>query len=515
MSLVDINGNPLASMNASYSGPALFRGGPITMDSLLQPLADNTHARADKLITGHDYAKGGVQLHVDFIIGDQWRLQLKPDWRLLGVDPVVGRQWAKDVERRFHDWADDDRCFVDVEGKRTLTMMMRELVLTHARRNEGFLQSTKSKRMGTKTVTCFKLVSPDRISNPRGMSNNDRLKYGVKLGRYGRPQGFWVREKHPSEVGGHKWRYIRQYLPWGRRQMLHLFEPIEDGQIRAVSDLMAVLRRIELLDKFQDATLQNAISNAFFAATIESEMDSETVKQALMGGGDENTKDPLATHVGNTLAYHAGTNLKMNGSSVTPLLPNEKLNINRATAPSGVADFESSILRYLASDLGVSYEMLSRDYSKTNYSSARAGMAQAFIFFKGRRAIIPARASRMIFTNWLEEQVIDHGLALPPGVDNFYDAQSALTKGKWLGTGKPNIDGLKETKEAKEKLEIGITTLEDECAALNKDYDEVAEQQAIEEAELAARGITAPWMRDSKKSTPLAPGVNTNDQAPD
>lgn len=510
--ILDANGVPYArKTTASATQMQMpYRSGPISIDQLLQPLASNTHARGDKLVTGHSYAKGGMQLHVDYIVGKSWRLQLKPDWALLGVDPKIGRQWAKDVERRFHDWADDDRCFVDAEGKRTLTMMMRELVLTHTRRNEGFMQSTWFSQPGTRNKTSFKLISPDRISNPNGKANTDSLRYGVQLGAYGRPQGYWARERHPSEPNSNHWRFIPQYLPWGRRQMIHLFEPWEDGQVRAVSDLISSLRRIELLDKFQDATLQNAIINAFFAATIESEMDSEIIKMAVLGNGGDGTADPLAKYLGNAQAYHDGADIRLNDVRVPHLLPNEKLNLHRASAPGGMAEYEASILRYFASNLGVSYEMLSRDYSKTNYSSARAGIAQAFVFFLGRRELVPARASNMILTNWLEEEVNANRIQLPPGVTNFYNAQNALTRGNWLGTGRPNIDGLKEMKEAREKLELGLTTLEDEMASLGKDYDDVLEQQDIEDSDMEERGRTPPWKTNKSKAVPEAPGVNTH-----
>lgn len=512
--LVDLNGNPLSSKaSAGMQAGGMLRSGPVALDALLQPMAANVHSRGDKLVTGHAYARGGVQLHADFVVGERFRLQLKPDWALLGVDPKVGRQWAKDVERRFHDYADDDRAFCDAEGKRTFTMMMRELTITHTRRNEGFVQSTWVKRQGTNSRTCFKLVSPDRISNPRGIPNTDSLKYGVKVGRYGRPLSYYARDRHPSDPKASAWREIKAYLPWGRRQMMHLFEPWEDGQVRAVSDLMAAVRRVELLDQFQDAILQNAISNAFIAATIESEMDSETMRQAILGGQDAEN-DPLKRYMTNAQEYHSGTDLRLNGLRVPHLLPNEKFATNRGTAPTGISDFESSILRYLSSDLGVSYEMLSRDFSKTNYASARAGWAQSFVFFCGRRALVPARAGRMMLINWLEEQVIERGLALPPGVTDFYAAQNALTRCKWLGTGKPSIDGLKEVKESIERLQGGISTLEDEMAVQGKDYDEVMEQQAIEEAELAERGLVAPW-KSGKQTTVLEfPGVNTHEQDP-
>ncbi|BDM66234.1 phage portal protein (plasmid) [Shewanella sp. NFH-SH190041] len=513
-SIVDAQGRPLASVSAagSHKGPYLGRlgGQPQALDLLLQPLAGDIHSRADKLVTGHAYARGGVQLHADYIVGARWKLQLKPDWLLLGVDPKVGRAWAKDVEHRFHDWADDDRGFIDAEGKRNLTMMMRELVITHTRRNEGFMQSVWVKRRFCAARTSFKLISPDRISNPHGRADTERLRYGVQLGRYNRALGYHVRGAHPSQPNYRDWRYVSQYLPWGRRQMLHLFEPWEDGQLRAVSDLLAAVRRVELLDKFQDATLQNAIINAFFAATIESEMDAETVRQAVLGTGSE-ANDPLQKHMQNVQLYHENADMRINNARIPHLLPNEELKMHRGAAPTGVAEFESSILRYLASDLGVSYEMLSRDWSKSNYSTARAGIAQAFIFFQGRRALVPARASNMILTNWLEEQVLSHGLALPPGVTDFYLASQALTRCRWIGTGKPKIDGLKEQKEIREKLELGLSSLEDEFAASGKDYDEVLEQQDLEDADMAARGRKTPWRQGSVKPIKEAPEVDTNE----
>ena len=64
---------------------------------------------------------------------------------------------------------------------------------------------------------------------------------------------------------------------------------------------------------------------------------------------------------------------------------------------------EQALLRYIAAGLGVSYEQLSRDYSKVSYSSARAHppMSRGAILW-GRRKFIASRLAAQMFSCWLE-----------------------------------------------------------------------------------------------------------------
>jgi len=51
------------------------------------------------------------------------------------------------------------------------------------------------------------------------------------------------------------------------------------------------------------------------------------------------------------------------------------------------------------------------------------------------------------------------------------------------------IDPVKEAQAAQLRMEIGISTLEDECAEQGKDWEEVLEQRAREKGKLEELGL--------------------------
>ncbi len=68
---------------------------------------------------------------------------------------------------------------------------------------------------------------------------------------------------------------------------------------------------------------------------------------------------------------------------------------------------------YIAAGLGVSYEQLSRDYSKVSYSSARASANESWRLFYGAAKIYCGPAGTQMFSCWLEEALL-RGIIRPP-----------------------------------------------------------------------------------------------------
>ena len=193
-------------------------------------------------------------------------------------------------------------------------------------------------------------------------------------------------------------------------------------------------------------------------------------------------------------------------------MPGEEFKLHTpGNTASGFAEFESSILRNVAAGLNVSYEQLARDYSKTNYSSARASMMESWRYFMGRRKTIANRYATMIYSLWLEE-AFDRGVIdIPQGALSFYEAKSAWCNVKWIGAGRLQIDGLKEVKEAILRIESGLSTYEKEIALMGEDYQEVFDQQVREMKERSLAGLpTASWVASQE----LAPD-STPDSAPE
>jgi hypothetical protein len=90
-----------------------------------------------------------------------------------------------------------------------------------------------------------------------------------------------------------------------------------------------------------------------------------------------------------------------------------------------------------------------------------------------------------VYELWFEEMV-DAGKIEAPG---FYDNRTAWTRARWIGPGRGWIDPLKEAQAAELRMDIMVSTLEDECAEQGKDWEEVLEQRAIEEARKKKLGL--------------------------
>ncbi|ENC8709735.1 phage portal protein, partial [Escherichia coli] len=104
----------------------------------------------------------------------------------------------------------------------------------------------------------------------------------------------------------------------------------------------------------------------------------------------------------------------LGGVKIPHLFPGDDLKLQTAQdSDNGFSALEQALLRYIAAGLGVSYEQLSRDYSKVSYSSARASANESWRYFMGRRKFIAARLATQMFSCWLEEALL-RGIIRPP-----------------------------------------------------------------------------------------------------
>ncbi|MCN1891175.1 phage portal protein, partial [Escherichia coli] len=87
-----------------------------------------------------------------------------------------------------------DCCCIDVERKRTFTMMIREGVAMHAFNGELFVQATWDTSSSRLFRTQFRMVSPKRISNPNNTGDSRNCRAGVQINDSGAALGYYVSE---------------------------------------------------------------------------------------------------------------------------------------------------------------------------------------------------------------------------------------------------------------------------------------------------------------------------------
>jgi lambda family phage portal protein len=261
-----------------------------------------------------------------------------------------------------------------------------------------------------------------------------------------------------------------------------------------VAEMVAALKHARMTKKFSEITLQNAVINASYAAAIESELPSAEVITA-MGGGEEGYQKAIGDYLTMLQQYlGAGENVQIDGAKIPHFFPGTKLNLRPMGTPGGIgSDFEASLLRRVAASLGVSYEELSRDLSKTNYSGWKAGASITGRSMGARKRMVADRFAQNVYNLWLEEEIGAGNLPLPPRRNrtDFYRPlmKDAYSRARFMGSGRGQIDELKETQAAMLRIKSGLSTYEEECALLGRDYREVFEQRGKEEKLIASLGL--------------------------
>lgn len=187
---------------AGYHGGGSGFGGQLrawnppseSVDAALLPNFTRGNARADDLVRNNGYAANAIQLHQDHIVGSFFRLSHRPSWRYLGIGEEEARAFSREVEAAWKEFAEDDCCCIDVERKRTFTMMIREGVAMHAFNGELFVQATWDTSSSRLFRTQFRMVSPKRISNPNNTGDSRNCRAGVQLNDSGAALGYYVSE---------------------------------------------------------------------------------------------------------------------------------------------------------------------------------------------------------------------------------------------------------------------------------------------------------------------------------
>lgn len=520
--LIDTSGRPIAAMHAAHAGADLMsnelRGWyppELSGDAELLPELSTLRARTQDLIRNHGLTSGAVQTHLDNVVGPNLRLSLKPNHRLLGITPAAAASWARDTEAKFLEVATDIDCHFDASERHTFNGLLQLAYRSYLTSFESLSTAEwQPKRPGSKYATCVQAIDPARLSNPDGLGDSDRLRSGVELGAMGEPRAYHIASHMMGDPQGfdsslRKWKRVPRKTPWGRRLVIHVFDGERPGQTRGKTGIVSIIAKTKMLEKLEQVTLQASILNAMYAAVVESPVAWELIGASL---GAENSRakrlDGLSKYMSDRGDWHKDGFIRYNGVKIPHLYPGEKLELKTPGHPSAAfAAFEEATLRHMAGGFNMTYEQFSRDYSKTNYSSARAAMLEAWRFFSGRRHFIAGAIATQYFTLWLEEAMDMGEVETPAGAPDFWDAKAAYTQCSWIGPGKGHIDPLKEETATGVALANKTTTLEKECAERGLDWEEVLEQRAREA--LRTRELEAQY--GVSLATDASPRVDADD----
>lgn len=503
-------------------------------DKIINPVKQMADARGRDLQFNEGLAHAAVQTHRDSIVGNQFRLNLAPRFPLLqkynkAFDETWADEFAQVMETIFELAGESQMCWLDYTNTMTFTEECRLAVGTFVPSGEilasaEWLPDDKLRPY----ATCTQLLSPQRLSNPYGQADTRNLRRGVQLDDRGRPVAYWIRNAYPNETWAglqdQSWTSIPAAKPWGRPQMLHLYEPMDIGQSRGVADMVSALGDMRMASKFRKITLQNAIIQASYAAAIETELPPEAVYQIFNTGGTGEAGEGFAAALGAMMGIVSqylggGKNMNIDGASVPVLPPGTKLNAKPLGTPGGVGtDFEKSLHRHAAAALGISTEEYTQDFTGLSYSTVRASGERMRRSMKARKKITADGYGDFKLRLLMEEAMQKGDLPLPVGIrrnDIFYQplAMEAFTFCNWIGSGSGQIDELKETQAAILRIAAGLSTWENEIARLGGDWRTVFLQRRRENALAGQYDLTFNLTSTRPGGTPDVVGAGTGDES--
>jgi lambda family phage portal protein len=364
------------------------------------------------------------------------------------------------IEDAWRRWADS----ADITGKRSIYDLQ-----WLAEREQWVTGEVLAIRVvpndGRRIPLALDFVESERLSDLDGTTRNGgRIVQGVEFNSSGSVVAYHIYPNHPNDTLLPN--STPQRIPADR--VLHVFTESRANQVRGLSRIGPVATTFTALSQYFDFELTRArISSAFVGAVKK--QGGFTFPST--GDSADLTDDNL-----NDIGY-------IEGGMLVRLKPGESLDFSSPNIQTAFESFITTMLRSMAVGLNVSYELLARDFTKTNFSSARQSALEDRKHWEPRQQRIIHRFNRPVW-GWFVEALAATGM---PEMQLL--PLEAFTC-KWQTPGWPWVDPQKEVDADKEAIRAGIDSPQRVAAKRGLVYADLVEENRVAKEASEAAGLT-------------------------
>lgn len=476
---------------------------------------DDVVARSRDLQRSDPQVRGGVARKADMVVGGGFLYSAQVNRLALGLTAEQARVLNRALELVYHMWAADplhrsDRLRIQSVGEVVRAAYLRRVVDGDGL---GLMRVVPDGSLGPdwRFMTAVQHIDTDRLSTPFGQLDTLTLRDGVETDDAGAPIAYHIRGAHPSETSllsqGAAWQWTRvpRFDPRGRPVVLHLFDPDRPGALRGYGDLVAGLLQSSLVSAFREHEVANAAANALFLGIIQS--NGDPLKLAEDFGIESPDSITKAVDAFNAIRddYYGRDGLSAGGVRFARLALGDQVQMATQPRVTDFVGFTSVFERAMASSLGLSQEQFSADYSRTNYSSARASLAEIWRSAPRERGLVISQVQTPMLlcviddaydSGLLQEMVdlvaADRGLATVSlaALPEPLAAPQAWTQASWTGPGRGQIDPTKEAEAASMRIAMGVSSHSREAQELGVDLEDILAERAADQALAAEYGVS-------------------------
>jgi len=446
-------------------------------------------ARSRELVVTNGYAANACEAFASNLVGDG----IKPS--SLIEDPALRDQ----VQRLWLAWTDE----ADADGLTDFyglqAMVAREMFVA----GECFVRlRPRRAEDGLLVPIQLQLLQSEMLpfEKTEAAANGNRIRCGIEFDAIGRRQAYHFRRRHPGDSTD-QGMFTTETVRVPAEDVLHIYRPIDAGQIRGLPHVAPAMVRLFLLDQYDDAELDRKKTAAMFAGFI-----TKTAPEEQLMGEIEATDDS-----GATVSLEPGT--------LQVLLPGEDVKFSSpADVGGGYEAFQYRTLLSVSASLGLPYHLVTGDVRQANYSSLRAELVE----FRRRveqlqHGVVAHQLCRPVWARWLETAVLSGALEIP----DFARSLARYRPVNWIPPRWDWVDPLKDIQAQVLAMEAGIVSRRKVVQATGYDVEEIDRENATDAARVAALGLryrTSPGETQGARATPAQlpdaggdAGAGTND----
>ena len=405
-----------------------------------------------------------------------------PNHKRLGISEEQAAELAEAMEWEFEQFSRE----ADARGVTDFYGLQTQNVWSMLVKGEFINLPLMLRNPGRRYSLALQIVDPARLRTPGVYTSAADVRDGIRLGTTGQPLSYFLADpENGLLVPGLDLSQFQEVPPrrGHRPTVMHGFVPKEPEQVRGVPIFAPVMKLFRDKGDYLDFELVAAIVAANFPVWIEKSNPYDA--HTLPGVRSVNTTQDETTH------YR-----ELSPGQVHYGNPGEKPYFPSPNRPSGnLPAFLETVLRAIgAGGGGMPYEITAKDFSKTNYSSARAALEEAWRVFGFTQDWLIKAFCQPVYEMVFEEAWLRGRVKLPQGID-FYTFRAELCAADWTVPARTSLDPVKEMVAHVMGKQNNVATDADFCAKRGKDYEDVyrqrkRERQQAKDMELPETAVT-------------------------
>ncbi len=461
---------------------ATWRAGSGNINAAIRSGGEVLRARARDLVRNNPYASNAAASFSAHAVG----CGIKPSSLVEDIE-------LKDrIQRLWLAWSDE----ADADGVTDFYGLQALAARALFEAGECFFRLQSRRPSDGLTVPLqLQLIAAEQIplSKCETLSNGNEIIFGIEFDRSGRRVAYHFLRTHPGDV---RQRDQGQTVRVPAEQVIHVFSPQAEGQIRGVPMVAPAMAKLWLLEQYDDAELDRKKVAAMFAGFI-----TKPAPEDIMGESQAARDEDEAALLG------------LQPGSMQLLLPGEDIKFSDPADVGGSYEaFQYRTLLACCSAMGVPYTNVTGDLRQANYSSLREGKLE----FRRRidqlqHNVLIFQLCRPVWKRWLETAVLAGALDIP----DFSSNRAALLPAKWIPPKWDWVDPLKDRKAEIEAINAGLKSRSDVIEAEGHDAEEVDRRIAADRAREEKLGLSFETVSKPAQSDPAdderidpAPGQN-------